>query len=188
VSDFYSVEAKTLKFDKEMIVDFYNTIDQTKWVHRQDKLPQYWPIDENNTFDRTHEFYKQLQQNINVDIDEDRIYFSRVHPGGIPNHWDFENFTKLQFPVICDEPDDDWSKTPILFIDQFDQIVERVEHTNNTPIIYSANYMHGTAKSLKNKNDRITLVVDIKFWFERVKIKYYEGTLFTNNKAFWSMA
>jgi len=48
--------------------------------------------------------------------------------------------------------------------------------------------MHGTAKSLKNKNDRITLVVDIKFWFERVKIKYYEGTLFTNNKAFWSMA
>ena len=75
MSDFYSVEAKTLKFDKEMIVDFYNTIDQTKWVHRQDKLPQYWPIDENNTFDRTHEFYKQLQKNINVDIDEDRIYF-----------------------------------------------------------------------------------------------------------------
>jgi hypothetical protein len=73
-------------------------------------------------------------------------------------------------------------------IDQFDQIVERVEHTNDTPIIYSANYMHGTAKSLKNKNDRITLVVDLKFWFERVKIKYYENTLFTNNKAFWSMA
>ena len=73
MSDFYSVEAKTLKFDKEMIVDFYNTIDQTKWVHRQDKLPQYWPIDENNTFNRKHEFYKELQQNINVDIDEDRI-------------------------------------------------------------------------------------------------------------------
>jgi hypothetical protein len=73
-------------------------------------------------------------------------------------------------------------------IDQFDQIVERVEHTNDTPIIYSANYMHGTIKSLDNTNDRITFVVDIKYWFARVRSKYNNGTLFTNNKAFWSMA
>jgi len=185
MSSFYSLHLNKLKFDKEMLLDFYSTIDKTKWIHRQDKLPQYWPIDENNSFDRNHEFYKMLIENINVSVDEKRIYFSRVHSGGIPNHWDFENFTKLQFPVICDEIDDDWSKTPVVFIDQFDQIVEKVEHTNNVPILYSANYMHGTVKSLKNKNDRITLVVDLNHWFERAKIKYNEGTLFIDNRAFW---
>ena len=188
MTNFYSIQADKIKFNLDMLVDLYKTVDQTKWVHRQDKLPQYWPIDENSTFDRNHEFYRLLKENIHADIDETRVYFSRVHPGGIPNHWDFENFTKLQFPVTCDEEDNDWSKSPIIFIDQFDQVVEKVEHTNNTPIIYSANYMHGTIKSLDNTNDRITFVVDIKYWFARVRSKYNNGTLFTNNKAFWSMA
>ena len=151
MTNFYSLRLDKLKFDREMLVDFYLTIDPTKWIHRQDKLPQYWPIDENNSFDRNHEFYKMLIEKINVSVDEKRIYFSRVHPGGIPNHWDFENFTKLQFPVVNDNFGNDWSETPVIFIDQFDQIVEKVDHTNNTPIMYSANYMHGTIKSLKNK-------------------------------------
>jgi len=188
MSNFYSIQLDNMKINKDLLLDFYSTVDQTKWIHRQDKLPQYWPIDENNSFDRNHEFYKFLKENILVEIDETRIYFSRVHSGGIPNHWDFENFTKFQLPVICDEPDNDWSKTPIIFIDQFDQIVESVSHNNNVPVLYSCNYMHGTIKSLSNKNERITLVVDLKYWFPRVRKRYLKGRLFTNNKAFWSMA
>ena len=64
MSNFYSIQADKIKFDLDMLVDLYKTVDQTKWVHRQDKLPQYWPIDENSTFDRNHEFYKLLKENI----------------------------------------------------------------------------------------------------------------------------
>ena len=64
MTNFYSLRLDKLKFDREMLVDFYLTIDPTKWIHRQDKLPQYWPIDENNSFDRNHEFYKMLIEKI----------------------------------------------------------------------------------------------------------------------------
>ena len=42
MTNFYSIQADKMKFNLDMLVDMYKTIDQTKWVHRQDKLPQYW--------------------------------------------------------------------------------------------------------------------------------------------------
>lgn len=185
MSEFYSKQLKGINFDKNLLLDFYSTVDNTKWKQREDKLTNLWSMDENNSFDTSHDFYKCLCQDIRVPIDNNRIYFSRVYPGGMPNHWDYENFTKLQFPVVCDEDNNDWSKTPILFIDKFDQVVEQVDHGSGKPIIYSSTYMHGTYKDFENKNERITLVIDLKFWFGRVKTDYNKKKLIKNNKAFW---
>jgi hypothetical protein len=185
MSEYYSKQLKEINFDHDLLLNFYNTIDVAKWKQREDKLTNLWTMDENNSFDKNHDFYQCLVKNINVPIDENRIYFSRVHPGGMPNHWDYENFTKLQFPVICDNKENNWTSTPLMFIDKFDQVVEKVDHGSGYPIIYSSTYMHGTYKNIENKNERITLVVDLKFWFGRVRSDYNQNKLFLDNKAFW---
>jgi len=185
MSEFYSKQLKNINFDKELLLDFYNTLNTSEWNQREDKLTNLWSMDENNAFDTSHKFYRSLLQNITVPVDTNRIYFSRVYPGGMPNHWDYENFTKLQFPVICDETNNDWSKTPLMFIDKFDQVVEKVDHGSGYPIIYSSTYMHGTYKDYANKNERITLVIDLRFWFGRIKSDYNQNKLFTDNEAFW---
>lgn len=175
----YSMRCKELDFDMDALLDFYSTVNQDSWIQREDKLTNLWSMDENNDFDRNHPFYKSIVNCTTISdlVDTDRIYFSRVHPGGMPNHWDYENFTKLQFPVICDEEDGDWSKTPLLFVDKFDQVVEKIDHSENVPIIYSSTFMHGTFKNLENKNDRITLVVDLKLWFGRIEDDFEQGIL-----------
>ena len=38
MTNFYSIQADKMKFNLDMLVDMYKIIDQTKWVHRQDKL------------------------------------------------------------------------------------------------------------------------------------------------------
>ena len=183
----YTFCAQNLWFDQESLVDLYQQLPEDGWKQREDRLGNPWAMDENRDFPHTHPFVVEILNNIRPRVDSTQMYFSRVHSGGMPNHSDYHNFTKLQFPVICDGT---WSETPLLILDKFDQVIESCFHeqsliTNQpAPILYACNQLHGTFKEITNTDQRVTFVIDIDTWHERAIASMKENSFLVKQGEF----
>lgn len=177
----YSIHLDGLNFDKDEILSFYSTVDQSQWKQRKDNLQTFWSIDENRSFDQNHPFFQKMVLKLNLPTRPHEFYFSRVFPGGLPNHSDFESFSKIQFPLPI-ENSAKWTDTKILFLDNYDNIIEEIAHINKNnelvPILYNCNQTHGTLRDISCKKNRITFVINCDLWFPRLKELYLQNRLY----------
>lgn len=183
----YSVQLKKIRFDQALLQDFYSTTDHDLWLQRKDKLTNLWSIDENRSFDKEHPFYTGLIDSLSLPVKSTDAYFSKVHQGGLPNHFDFDSFSKIQFPV-SGENLSIWKETELMFIDNFDHILERISHVTDqdkaVPILYNCNQMHATYRDIGCKAERVTFVVNCNLWFDKLNDFYKKGTLIKENQYF----
>jgi hypothetical protein len=184
---YYSEQLVRFKYDTDLFLDFIKTISDKSWLQREDRLTNLWSMDENRSFSKEHPFYISLFDALNLTAPPTDAYFSRVHAGGMPNHYDFESFSKLQFPCPTINTSI-WNETKLMFIDNFDQVIEEITHVDDSgslvPIIYNCQQMHATFRSLDCTNERITFVVDCNMWFSSLKGTYEDSTLLKANRFF----
>lgn len=140
---------------------------QLKYERGADRAGILWPVDEARLLKT--EWSNALEDFTGSNIN--KIFFSKVHWGGLPIHRDHNRLCALNFPVVGD-----FNNSVNLFVDDFDEPIE--EFNGEEVALINTRQFHG----VKNKTNFDRIVMSVSF-YEPYKIIKNKG--FLNNEVFY---
>lgn len=149
---------------REQILETANTVS---YKQGHDRAGILWPVDEAPIpkCDWADALSKFTGSTVN------RMFFSRVHWGGLPIHRDHNRLCCLNFFITGD-----FENSYNLFVDDFDEPIE--EFNGTSPTLMNTRQFHG----IKNKTNQPRIVLSVSF-YEPYKIIEQRG--FKNNEVFY---
>ena len=140
---------------------------EAEYKRGHDSAGILWPVDEAGV----EEWDWVLALEDFTGVYPERMFFSRVHHGGLPIHRDHGRQCALNFPVTGD-----FENSMNIFVDDFDQIVE--QFNGEEPTLINTRQLHGVIN--KTSVERIVLTVSFYQLFNEVK-----NMKFNNNEVFY---
>ena len=146
---------------------------QANFKQAQDQAGILWPCDESMLGVKADRPLNQWSEAL-IDFTQSeigRMYFSKVHWGGLPIHRDHKRQCALNFPVVGD-----FDNSMNIFVDDHDQLLEKFN--GEEPALINTRQFHGVTN--KTDKDRIILSVSFHESFEIIKQRG-----FRNNEVFY---
>ena len=164
MKDLIQFKKYNIVWPKQQVVDTALSLTYTRG---SDKAGILWPVDEARVPDCDWAY--ALEEFTNSKIN--RMFFSKVHYGGLPIHRDHNRLCALNFPVTGD-----FLNSNNLFVDDFDELVE--EYNGNEVTLMNTRQFHG----VQNKTEHPRIVLSVSF-YEPYKI--IKNKKFKNNEVFY---
>jgi len=143
------------------------TAFELEYERGADRAGILWPVDEAKAPECN--WSKALEDFTGSQIS--RMFFSKVHWGGLPIHRDHNRLCALNFFVSGD-----FENSHNLFVDDFDEPVETFN--GNKPALMNTRQFHG----VQNRTEQPRIVLSVSF-YEPYKIIKQRG--FNNNEVFY---
>lgn len=142
-----------------------------EYTRGADQAGILWPVDEARV-PESCDWAQALSDFTKGSIDVKRIFFSRVHTGGLPIHRDHGRQCALNFFISGD-----FENTYNIFVDDFDQEIERFNGT--MPALMNTRQFHGVINH--SKEPRIVLSASFYEPYSRISNKKF----YQNNEVFY---
>lgn len=141
------------------------------YTRGSDQAGILWPVDEARVPPEC-EWAQALVDFTKGRVSIDRLFFSKVHQGGLPIHRDHGRQCALNFFVTGD-----FDNTYNIFVDDFDSIIEKFN--GSEPALINTRQFHGVI----NHTDEPRIVLSVSFYEPYLRIinkKFHQ-----NNEVFY---
>lgn len=176
---FYHRTIETIKYKPQTLAAVMEYgLASKEWRIGYDANGFQWNVEELPIPYEKFPVLQEIFEALNLEFKRKSFYLSRVLPGGLQNHMDHRKWGNLALPISGP-----FHQSPLLFLDAFNNIVEKTEFTINSdgtyhPIVFNTRMIHAVPLPKSADNNRIVLMLDIFDWPESVFIK-------VDQKQFW---
>lgn len=156
--------------------------DQVSWQKAIDKNGNMWNLEECKLIKEEYSILREIEEGLQCEFKKASFFLSKILPGGLVNHIDHRKWCNLLFPISGP-----FEESPLLFVDQFNNIVEKYEFKKNDygqfdPIIFNTRMMHYVKLSSENTMPRVSLIMNLYDWPEDLFKKVDNKEIWKNTK------